>query len=65
MILILRRYVRFHQCLVGLSQPYTTYPQVKVRLPFPTADPAKLTRAAHTQLCQITDGTRYARRASC
>ncbi|OZB89622.1 MAG: DNA polymerase V subunit UmuC, partial [Microbacterium sp. 14-71-5] len=32
------------------------YPQVKVRLPFPTADPVELTRAAHTLLPQIQDG---------
>lgn len=37
------------------------YPQVKVRLPFPTADPVELTRAAHSLLPQIQDGTRYAR----
>lgn len=37
------------------------YPQVKVRLPFPTADPVELTKAAHTLLPQIQDGTRYAR----
>ncbi|MGO1685013.1 MAG: DUF4113 domain-containing protein, partial [Brachybacterium sp.] len=31
------------------------------RLPFPTADPVELTRAAHQLLPQIQDGTRYAR----
>lgn len=37
------------------------YPRVRVRLPFPTADPVELTRAAHQLLGQIEDGTRYAR----
>lgn len=37
------------------------YPQVKVRLPFPTADPVELTRAAHQLLPQIQEGSRYAR----
>ena len=37
------------------------YPSVRVRLPFPTADPVELTRAAHQLLAQIQDGTRYAR----
>ena len=37
------------------------YPQVKVRLPFPTADPVELTRAAHQLLPHIQDGSRYAR----
>jgi DNA polymerase V len=37
------------------------YPSVRVRLPFPTADPVELTRAAHQLLGQISDGTRYAR----
>jgi len=37
------------------------YPSVRVQLPFPTADPVELTRAAHQLLSQIEDGTRYAR----
>lgn len=37
------------------------YPNVRVQLPFPTADPVELTRAAHQLLPQIEDGTRYAR----
>lgn len=37
------------------------YPSAMVRLPFPTADPVELTRAAHRLLPQIEDGTRYAR----
>ncbi len=37
------------------------YPSVRLRLPFPTADPVELTRAAHQLLPQIQDGTRYAR----
>jgi DNA polymerase V len=37
------------------------YPSVRVQLPFPTADPVELTRAAHQLLPQIEDGTRYAR----
>jgi len=37
------------------------YPSVRVRLPFPTADPVELTRAAHQLLGQISDGARYAR----
>lgn len=37
------------------------YPSTIVRLPFPTADPVQLTRAAHALLPGIEDGTRYAR----
>ncbi|WP_344001122.1 DUF4113 domain-containing protein [Microbacterium paludicola] len=37
------------------------YPSVAIRLPFPTADPVELTRAAHRLLPQIEDGIRYAR----
>ncbi|MFB8191341.1 Y-family DNA polymerase [Microbacterium sp. NPDC055988] len=37
------------------------YPSARVRLPFPTADPVELTRAAHQLLPQIHDGHRYAR----
>lgn len=37
------------------------YPHVKVRLPYPTADPVALTRAAHQLIPQITAGIRYAR----
>ncbi|WP_208636605.1 Y-family DNA polymerase [Microbacterium phyllosphaerae] len=37
------------------------YPAVRIRLPFPTADPVELTRAAHQLLPQIEDGHRYAR----
>jgi len=37
------------------------YPAVRVPLPYPTADPVMLTRAAHLLLPQIQDGTRYAR----
>lgn len=37
------------------------HPTVTVRLPFPTADPVELTRAAHRLLPQIVEGTRYAR----
>jgi DNA polymerase V len=37
------------------------YPSARIRLPFPTADPVELTRAAHQLLPQIQDGHRYAR----
>lgn len=37
------------------------HPSAIVKLPFPTADPVELTRAAHTLLPSIEDGTRYAR----
>lgn len=37
------------------------YPNVRVRLPAPTADPVELTRAAHQLIPQIQDGTPYAR----
>ncbi|MDF1488796.1 DinB/UmuC family translesion DNA polymerase [Tessaracoccus caeni] len=37
------------------------YPAVRVPLPYPTADPVMLTRAAHLLLPQIQEGTRYAR----
>lgn len=37
------------------------YPSIVVRLPFPTADPVELTRAAHRLLAQVEEGARYAR----
>lgn len=37
------------------------YPAVRVPLPYPTADPLELTRAAHLLLPQIQEGTKYAR----
>ncbi|MFV0434263.1 MAG: Y-family DNA polymerase [Leucobacter sp.] len=37
------------------------YPAVRVPLPYPTADPVELTRAAHRLLPQIQEGTKYAR----
>jgi DNA polymerase V len=37
------------------------YPSQVVRLPFPTADPVELTRAAHQLLPQIDEGVRWAR----
>lgn len=37
------------------------YPSQLVRLPFPTADPVELTRAAHRLLPQIEEGVRWAR----
>ena len=37
------------------------YPSQVVRLPFPTADPVELIRAAHRLLPQIEDGVRWAR----
>jgi DNA polymerase V len=37
------------------------YPAVRVKLPFPTADPVVLLRAAHQLLPQIQEGMRYAR----
>ncbi|WP_423464252.1 Y-family DNA polymerase [Promicromonospora sp. MS192] len=37
------------------------HPTITVRLPFPTADPVELTRAAHRLLPQIMHGARYAR----
>lgn len=37
------------------------YPSQVVRLPFPTADPVELTRAAHRLLPQIEEGIRWAR----
>ncbi|SDZ48381.1 Y-family DNA polymerase [Herbiconiux ginsengi] len=37
------------------------HPSATVRLPFPTADPVELTRAAHLLLPQIEEGIRYAR----
>jgi DNA polymerase V len=37
------------------------HPSVVVRLPFPTADPVELTRAAHRLLPHIVEGARYAR----
>lgn len=51
------------QAFAGTSHWTETkhYPAVSVRLPFPTADPVELTRAAHRLLPQIEDGTRYAR----
>lgn len=36
-------------------------PSVLVKLPFPTADPVELTRAAHRLLPLIENGIRYAR----
>lgn len=42
------------------SQP-THYPSVIVRLPYPTADPMILARAAYKLLPRIHEGTRYAR----
>ena len=39
----------------------TRYPTQMVRLPFPTADPVELTRAAHRLLPQIEEGVRWAR----
>lgn len=38
-----------------------SFPSVLVKLPAPTADPVELTRAAHTLLPLLEDGTRYAR----
>ncbi|HEU5223152.1 MAG TPA: DUF4113 domain-containing protein [Candidatus Lumbricidophila sp.] len=38
-----------------------SYPSVIVKLPFPTADPVELTRAAHELLPRIENGARYAR----
>jgi DNA polymerase V len=37
------------------------HPTVTVRLPFPTADPVELTKAAHRLLPQIVESARYAR----
>lgn len=37
------------------------YPAVTCRLPFPTADPVELTRAAHHLIEHVSDGARYAR----
>lgn len=37
------------------------YPSQIVKLPFPTADPVELTRAAHQLLPQIEEGVRWAR----
>lgn len=37
------------------------YPSQVIRLPFPTADPVELTRAAHRLLSQIEEGVRWAR----
>lgn len=37
------------------------YPSQVVKLPFPTADPVELTRAAHRLLPQIEEGVRWAR----
>lgn len=37
------------------------YPSQIVKLPFPTADPVELTRAAHRLLPQIEEGVRWAR----
>lgn len=38
-----------------------SFPSVLVKLPAPTADPVELTRAAHSLLPLLEDGTRYAR----
>jgi DNA polymerase V len=38
-----------------------SYPSVMTKLPFPTADPVELTRAAHVLLPRIEEGARYAR----
>ncbi len=38
-----------------------SFPSVLVKLPAPTADPVALTRAAHSLLSLLEDGTRYAR----
>lgn len=43
------------------SSEQTRFPSQMVRLPFPTADPVELTRAAHQLLPQIDEGVRWAR----
>mgnify|MGYP001546892172 CR=1 FL=1 len=43
------------------SAEQTRFPSQVVRLPFPTADPVELTRAAHRLLPQIEEGVRWAR----
>lgn len=63
------RLVRHHQVARTLTAFAGTshwaddkhHPSVVVRLPFPTADPVELTRAAHRLLPQIVHGARYAR----
>lgn len=51
------------EAFAGTSHWHETkhYPSVRVRLPFPTADPVELTRAAHQLLPHIAEGPRYAR----